>query len=70
MENNNHLQEMLASINHKLDLLISDKEDKTNLLTRNEYLKALKITSPTLWRQEKNGLIKPIIIGQKKYYKL
>lgn len=70
MENNNHLQEMLASINHKLDLLISDKEDKTKLLTRNEYLKALKITSPTLWRQEKNGLIKPIIIGQKKYYKL
>ena len=61
--------QQLATINAKLDALTSPTTME-ELLTRQEYLKARKISSPTLWREEKNGLTNPVIIGRKKYYKL
>lgn len=61
--------QQLAHINAKLDALTTPTT-KEELFTRQEYLKARKISSPTLWREEKNGLTNPVIIGRKKYYKL
>ena len=61
--------QQLATINAKLDALTAPTT-KDELLTRSEYLEARKISSPTLWREEKNGLTNPVIIGRKKYYKL
>ena len=69
MTENALIMQQLAHINAKLDALTSPTT-KEELLTRQEYLKARKISSPTLWREEKNGLTNPIIIGRKKYYKL
>ena len=69
MTENALIIQQLATINAKLDALTAPTT-KEELLTRQEYLKARKISSPTLWREEKNGLTNPIIIGRKKYYKL
>lgn len=69
MTENALIMQQLAHINAKLDALTMPTT-KEELLTRSEYLEARKISSPTLWREEKNGLTKPVIIGRKKYYKL
>lgn len=69
MTENALIMQQLAHISAKLDAL-AETTTKEELLTRSEYLEARKISSPTLWREEKNGLTNPVIIGKKKYYKL
>lgn len=47
----------------------SQESGQDELLTKAELLKYLSITSPTLWRWEKQGKIQSYGIGAKRYYK-
>ncbi|WP_312752156.1 hypothetical protein [Epilithonimonas hominis] len=64
------IAEQLAVINTKLDALSTNNADSDELLTKKEYLQKRKISVSTLWREETRGLITPVTIGGKKYYKL
>lgn len=44
-------------------------EPTEDLLTPKEACQLLRVTSTTLWRYAKDGKIKPIGIGAKRYYK-
>ncbi|KAF2955839.1 helix-turn-helix domain-containing protein [Marinitoga sp. 38H-ov] len=39
------------------------------LLTRNEVMELFKISAPTIYRWGKKGILKPIKIGKKVFYK-
>lgn len=62
----------LAEIKQTLHAAISAAENTTKeeLLTRKEYLQRRQISSSTLWREEKSGLVQPTFIGAKRYYKM
>ena len=65
------IENQLATINSKLDQLLNKvNPTEPELLTKREYLQKRKISTTTLWREEKNGQIAPIFIGSKKYYKV
>ena len=65
------IAELLTAINSKLDqALKASSTQETELLTKKEYLKKRQISLTTLWREEKSGKIKPIIIGSQRYYKM
>ncbi len=60
----------LSNINAKLDKVLAENnfEPDSELLTLQEYSKYIKKSLPTIWRYEKDGKIKPVIIAGKKYY--
>ncbi len=43
-------------------------ESGKNLYSISEFCEKLKISRPTLWRWEKQGIVKGIRIGRKVYY--
>lgn len=45
------------------------KKYEEKLVTRDEVLKILKISAPTLWRMEQRGDLIPVRIGRKVMYK-
>lgn len=45
------------------------KKYEEKLVTRDEVLKVLKISAPTLWRMEQRGDLIPVRIGRKVMYK-
>lgn len=64
------IEKQLATINSKLDQVLQEgKAAEPELLSRKEYLKKRGISDTSLWREEKDGLIAPVFIGRKKYYK-
>lgn len=64
------IENQLASLNAKLDKALAlIPVAETDLLTAQEFAKMLKKSMPTIWRWEKEGKIKPIIIAGTKYYK-
>lgn len=50
----------------------SEKQDKadSSLRTRNEVMKELNISSPTLWRWERAGYLVPVSFGGLKRYRV
>ncbi|SIQ55642.1 hypothetical protein SAMN05880574_11639 [Chryseobacterium sp. RU37D] len=66
-----YIEIQLSNINAKLDKVLAENnsEPDSELLTLKEYAKLIKKSLPTIWRYEKDGKIKPVIIAGKKYYK-
>jgi predicted DNA-binding transcriptional regulator AlpA len=67
---NEDLNELKSSIVDELLSRLQPKEQSNDeLLTINEVCRLLKKTRCTVWRMEKSGAIKPIIIGGSKMYR-
>ncbi len=60
------LQEIHLKLDKALSLIPDEDQD---LLTPQEFAKAVKKTMPTIWRWETEGKINPILIAGKKFYK-
>jgi DNA polymerase III psi subunit len=66
---NEDLEELRSSIVDEILEKLQPREKKDELLTINEVCRLLKKTRCTVWRMEKSGAIKPIIIGGSKMYR-
>ncbi|MCJ8498555.1 hypothetical protein MVI27_09805 [Chryseobacterium salipaludis] len=64
------LSSKIDALQSKLDLLLQAKDQQPDqLLTKKEYLQKRQISHTTLWREEKRGLVVPVQVGGKRYYK-
>lgn len=56
-------------ISCKFDIPKKHKSDENDLLTRKEAMSLLKMSNTTFWKNEREGSIKSVGIGGKKYYR-